>query len=84
KWPDYAAFCDAFLFAVPADFPVEILPEEAGLVLADGYGASLVREPPEHRLAPARRRAVTLGFAHAAANRHHALVDPVGARGWMD
>lgn len=84
KWPDYAEFCDYFLFAVPTGFPTDILPPRPGLILADGFGAALVREPSEHRLAGARRKAILLRFAHAAANRHHALVDPAGARGWMD
>jgi hypothetical protein len=53
-------------------------------MVADAFGASLLRDPPEHKLAAARRKAVLLRFAHAAANRHHALVDPAGARGWMD
>lgn len=84
KWPDYAAFCDAFFFAVPTGFRTEILPEDIGLIVADGFGAAILRDPPEHRLSGPRRKAVTLRFAHAAANRHHALVDPAGARGWMD
>jgi hypothetical protein len=84
KWPDYADYCDRFLFAVPTGFPTDILPAEPGLILADSYGAALMRDPPEHRLAGARRKAVLLRFAHAAANRHHALIDPEGARGWMD
>ena len=84
KWPDYADYCDRFLFAVPTGFPTNILPAEPGLILADSYGAALMRDPPEHRLAGARRKAVLLRFAHAAANRHHALIDPEGARGWMD
>jgi hypothetical protein len=84
KWPGYRDFCDRFSFAVPEDFPTEILPADAGLVLADGFGAAVAREAPEHRLVGARRKAVTLRFAHAAAGRLHALVDPQGAAGWMD
>ena len=84
KWPDYRDFCDRFSFAVPQDFPTEILPADAGLVLADAFGAAVVREVPEHRLAGARRRTVMLRFAHAAAGRLHGLVDPQGAAGWMD
>ena len=84
KWPEYRDFCDRFFFAVGEDFGTERLPEDAGLIVADGFGAAILREGPEHRLAGARRKAVTLGFAHAAANRHHALVDPAGAQGWMD
>jgi hypothetical protein len=84
KWPDYRDFCDRFFFAVPTDFPTEILPAEAGLILADAYGAALVRDAPEHRLNAARRKAVMLRFAHAAAGRLHMLVDPQGAAGAVE
>ena len=83
KWPDYRGFCDRFFFAAPEDFPTEILPRETGLILADAYGAAFVRDAPEHRLAGARRKAVTLRFAHAAAGRLHRLADPEGAAGLM-
>jgi hypothetical protein len=84
KWPDYREFCDRFFFAVGPDFRTEVLPEETGIIVADGYGAALLRDPPEHRMAGARRKAVMLRFAHTAANRHHMLVDPAGVAGWMD
>jgi hypothetical protein len=84
KWPAYRDYCDRLYFAVAPDFPTEILPAETGLILADGFGADLAREAPEHKLAGARRRAVMLRFAHVAAGRLHALVDPSGAYGWMD
>ena len=84
KWPRYRDFCDRFSFAVPGDFPTKILPTDAGLVLADAFGAAVARDAPEHRLAGARRKTVTLRFAHAAAGRLHSLVDPQGAAGWMD
>jgi hypothetical protein len=84
KWHEYRLYCDRFFFAVPPDFRTDILPEDCGLILADGYGAHLAREAPEHRLAGARRKAVTLRFAHVAANRHHALFDPQGAAGRLD
>jgi hypothetical protein len=84
KWPDYRDYCDRLFFAVPPDIPVEILPDDTGLILADGFGAEMIRDAPEHRLAGARRKAVTLRFAQAAAQRLHALVDPQGAAGRMD
>lgn len=84
KWRGYRDFCDRFFFAVPPDFRIEVLPEETGLILADGFGAAIAREAPEHKLAGARRKAVTLRFAHVAANRHHALFDPQGATGLLD
>lgn len=76
KWPDYRAHCDRLYFATHAEVPLDIFPEDAGLILADGYGAAILREAPEHRLPPATRKAATLCFAHAAARRYHSLVDP--------
>jgi hypothetical protein len=76
KWPAYRAHCDRLSFAVPDSFPTDILPLDAGLVIADGYGAAILRDAPEHRLAPATRRAILLRFAHAAAHRLHSLADP--------
>lgn len=84
KWPAYREFCDRFFFAVPTGFRTDVLPSDAGLIVADAHGAAIMREAPEHKLAGARRKAVTLRFAHVAAHRHHALVDPVGASGWLD
>jgi hypothetical protein len=76
KWPDYRDFCDRFYFAGPETLPFDIFPEETGLILADAFGAAIVRETPTHPLAGARRKAVTLRFAHAAAGLLHALADP--------
>ena len=76
KWRDYRMHCDRLYFAIPASVPIDIMPEDAGLIVADAYGAALVREAPDHRLPPATRRMVTLRFAALAANRLHALVDP--------
>lgn len=79
KWRDYAAHCDRLYFAVDAAMPVDILPEEAGLIVADSYGGEILREPAPRTLAPAARRAVLLRFALAAADRLHWLVDPSAA-----
>jgi hypothetical protein len=76
KWTAYLAYCDRFLFAVPTGFPVEILPEECGLMVADGYGAEVIRPALEAPLNAARRRAQTLRFAHAAGQRLLRLTDP--------
>jgi len=51
-----------------------------GLILADAYGGDILRQAPEHRMAPATRRAVLMRFAHAAAHRLHRLSDPGGWR----
>jgi hypothetical protein len=76
KWPEYAAFCDRLLFAVAPDFPLEILPAETGLIVADSYGGELLRPAPVLQLAGARRKAVMGRIARSAALRLHALADP--------
>jgi len=76
KWHEYLDYCDRLYFAVAADFPSEVIPEHAGLILADRYGAELVREPAEERLNAARRKAMMLCFARAAALRLQHHLDP--------
>lgn len=80
KWPDYRLSCDRLFFASHAGVPAEIFPEDAGFMLADQFGAEMLREAPEHRLAGATRKAMLVRFAQAAALRLHWLVDP-GAGG---
>ena len=69
KWPDYLEFCERFFFAVTEDFPREQIPENAGLIVADGFGGAIIRDYAATPLAPARRKAVTLMFARLAAQR---------------
>ena len=38
KWPEYRDYCDRLFFAVAPAFPNEILPADAGLIIADRYG----------------------------------------------
>jgi hypothetical protein len=83
KWPDYRLHCDRLYFATAQHVPLDIFPADAGLILADGYGAAIVREAPEHRLHPATRRSMMLGFARAAALRLQAFGDPNGPYGEM-
>jgi hypothetical protein len=78
KWPDYRLHCDRLFFATAEHVPLDIFPEDAGLILADGYGAALIREAPEHRLHTSTRKSMTLAFARAAALRLQSLVDPQG------
>lgn len=84
KWPEYRGHCDRLFFAVANDFPLDVLPEDTGLILADRYGAELLREAPEHKLAGGRRKAVTLRFARAAAHRLHTFADPGVVSGFQD
>ena len=76
KWRDYAACCDRLYFAISEHTPVDLMPLEAGLIVADPYGAEIVREAELKRMAPTSRRALLLRFALAAADRLHRLADP--------
>jgi hypothetical protein len=78
KWPDYRDFSDALFFAVDVDFPQELLPVDAGLIVAAGLEADMLRDAPAHPLAPARRRALLHRFALLAAGRLAAVEDPGG------
>ena len=60
------------------DFPQDLLPEDAGLLVADGLEMAELRPAPAHPLAPARRRALLHRFAMLAAERLSALTDPAG------
>ena len=75
KWMDYLPYCDLFFFAVPEDFPLAVLEEgeavvdRIGIMVVDGYAGAIRRRPRLQPLHPARRKALTLRFARAAARR---------------
>jgi hypothetical protein len=81
KWMDYRRHCDRLFFATTLEVPCEVFPKDTGLIVGDAFGASIVCEAPEHRIAPATRRSMMLRFAHAAALRLQALADPAGRYG---
>lgn len=76
KWPEYAPYCNAFYFAVNEAFPHQHIPPSAGLIIADGFGGDILREPRINPLAAARRKALTLKFARLAASRLHRVLTP--------
>src|SRR5690242_13942845 len=76
KWPEYREFCDRFYFAVAEDFPRDAIPEDCGLIVADGFGGAVLREAPLLTMAAARRKAVTLRFALVSSERLRRLLDP--------
>jgi hypothetical protein len=78
---DYRMHCVRLFFATAAHVPLDIFPAGAGLILADGCGAELVREAPAHRLHASTRKSMMLAFARAAAVRLQALADPQGPYG---
>jgi hypothetical protein len=69
KWPDYVDYCDRFFFGVTEAFPHERIPEDCGLIVADGFGGAILRDCGARTLVGARRKAVTLLFARIAAHR---------------
>jgi hypothetical protein len=81
KWTDYRLHSDRLFFATTMDVPCDIFPKDAGLIVADAFGAEIVCEAPEHRLHAATRKSMLLSFARAAALRLSALADPEGPYG---
>ena len=76
KWPFYRLHSDRLFFATSPRVPLEIFPEDCGLILADAHGGEILREAPEHRLAAATRKAMMLRFARVAALRLSGVLDP--------
>ena len=77
KWRDYLDYADEFYFAVAPDFPLELLPGDEGLIVADRFAATLVRPARPRSVAASRRRAVLLRFARTAPLRLQGAADPM-------
>jgi hypothetical protein len=77
KWLEYLEWCDSFYFAIDGNTPEHLIPQSTGLIMADAFGAQILREPEfQPALSPQRRKAVTLRFAQSAAWRLHQQEDP--------
>ena len=63
------------------DFPLELLPDDCGLMRVDAYGGAVLRPAPLAPVKPARRKAVTARYARAAALRLRRLEDPEASIG---
>jgi hypothetical protein len=72
----YRGYCDVFFFAIDAAFPRQLLPEDVGVIVADGFEGALLRPAPVTALNAARRRALMVRFARTAAARLAVLTDP--------
>lgn len=87
KWVDYLDYCDRFYWAVPAGFDVSPLttesfgPDRTGIIIADGYGAEILRPAALHPLAPARRKVEVQRLARLAMRRLALIGDPGMAAG---
>ncbi|ACI53138.1 conserved hypothetical protein [Gluconacetobacter diazotrophicus PA1 5] len=86
KWACYRDWCDQLFFAVDRGFPRDLLPDTAGIMVADTDAvpgglnviaeSAILRDSATSALAPARRRKLTHLFAMQAATRLGRLDDP--------
>lgn len=76
KWRDYLIHADRFFFATGPHVPAEIFPQEAGLIVADPYGAEILREAARVKMPAATRKEMLIRIARAGAYRLHDLEDP--------
>ena len=76
KWSEYLGYCDFYYFAVPEGFPHEALPSDHGLIVADRFGAAVIREAAHSPIVAARRKALLIRFARTAAERFARVADP--------
>lgn len=79
KWPDYRVHCDRFFFATLPDVPASIFPETAGLIVADEFGAELLRDDVEDRLAAHIRKSLTFKIARFASKTLVSWHDPASS-----
>ena len=76
KWHNYLDWCDRYFWAVAAEFPIDILPSDTGLIIADPYDASILREAPLNKISVARRKKLIKSIAKSACNRLLVHTDP--------
>jgi len=81
KWQDYLIHSDRFYFATGPHVPPEIFPLDAGLIVADAYGAEILREADCVKMPAATRKEMLIRIARAGAHRLHDLEDPDCLRG---
>ena len=76
KWQNYLDWCDRYFWAVDGKFPIDILPSDTGVIIADAYDASIFREATLNKLPAARRKKITKSIAISACNRLLRHTDP--------
>ena len=76
KWQGYLEWCDQYFWCVGADFPMELLPEDTGLIVGDAYDAEILRFGPVTPLSAARRKSMMLKLARVGAARLQGFTDP--------
>jgi len=78
KWAEYLPHCDRFYFAVSGEFPHQILPDTAGVIIADRFGADILREAPSVAMNGGVRRRQAIRFGRIAASRLRFIHNEVG------
>lgn len=82
KWTDYLDFCDRFFWGLPPELDhacmesEAFLPDQCGLIVADGYDAEILRPAPLRQIASARRKVEVERLARASLRRLTGLSDP--------
>ena len=76
KWQEYVPFSDEMYFAVANGFPLELIPNECGIMIADPYNAAIIRLSEVKKLHKSRRQTQIIRFAKTASDRLHRLKDP--------
>ena len=81
KWAGYLAFCDVFYFDIPVNFPIEIVPNETGVIVADQFGGEILRPSQQHTMPMGRRNRQIMQFARTAGTRLRKYDRPSGVLG---
>ena len=82
KWAAYRDFSDRLYFAVANDFPRALIPEECGLMVADLFGAAMLRDGGSGRLL---KPVLDAGRCHGGCARIAALRLPtIGQTRWWE
>jgi len=76
KWPNYLPYCNRFYFAVAECFPLDILPDDCGIIIADKFTASIERGPAERSIHGTRRQLQLKRFALISSERLQRIIDP--------
>lgn len=76
KWPEYLDWVDALYFCVDPAFPLVLLPDQAGVMVADSFDAHVVRQAPVQALSAGRRKSMILRFGLVAGRRLQGQDDP--------
>jgi len=76
KWEKYLPFCDRYFWAVPEDFPINVLPTKDGLIIANSYDAEIIRYGCENKVNPQKRKAIITKIARNASDRLRTFTDP--------